>query len=128
MFSQGYDQFIPFISTILGVLFTDLLRGVLIGLVVAILFLLNKYLNIHFTLKQKAGVTTLTLKENVSFLNKAGMLVAFRDLPNNSKLVIDGSLNKFLDQDVKEVIEEFMEFRAPDRNIEVELVNLNIEN
>jgi len=128
MFSQGYDQFLPFISTILGILFTDLLRGVLIGLVVAILFLLNKYLNIHFTMVQKAGVTTLTLKENVSFLNKAGMLVAFRELPNNSKLIIDGSLNKFLDQDVKEVIEEFMKFRAPDRNIEVELINLNIEN
>ena len=71
-------------------------------------------------------ITKLTLSENVSFLNKAGMLETLRDLPNNSKLIIDGSSNKYIDQDVKEVIQEFKNFRAPDRNIEVELINLNI--
>ena len=126
MYTLGYDQFIPFVTTILGVLFTDLLRGILIGLFVAILFLLKKYLKIHFSMEQKKGVTKLTLSENVSFLNKAGMLETLRDLPNNSKLIIDGSSNKYIDQDVKEVIQEFKNFRAPDRNIEVELINLNI--
>ncbi|MDA9161565.1 SulP family inorganic anion transporter [Crocinitomicaceae bacterium] len=126
MYTLGYDQFIPFVATILGVLFTDLLRGILIGLFVAILFLLKKYLKIHFSMEQKKGVTKLTLSENVSFLNKAGMLETLRDLPNNSKLIIDGSSNKYIDQDVKEVIQEFKNFRAPDRNIEVELINLNI--
>ncbi len=128
MYSQGYDQFIPFISTILGVLFFDLLKGILIGLGVAIFFLLNKYLKIHFTLEKKPGVTKLSLKENVSFLNKAGMLETLREIPNNSKLIIDGSHNKYIDQDVKEVIEEFTKFRAPDRNIEVEIIDLEIGN
>lgn len=126
MYKLGYDQFIPFVATILGVLFTDLLIGILIGLGVAIIFLLNKYLKIHFSMTSKSGVTTLTLKENVSFLNKAGMLETFRDLPNDSKLIIDGSSNKYIDQDVKEVIEEFINFRAPDRNIVVEIINLDI--
>ena len=126
MYKLGYDQFIPFVATIVGVLFTDLLVGILIGLGVAIIFLLNKYLKIHFSMTSKSGITTLTLKENVSFLNKAGMLETFRDLPNNSKLVIDGSSNKYIDQDVKEVIEEFINFRAPDRNIKVEIINLDI--
>lgn len=127
MYKLGYDQFIPFVATVIGVLFTDLLIGILIGLGVSIIFLLNKYLKIHFSMSSKSGITTLTLKENVSFLNKAGMLETFRDLPNNSKLVIDGSSNKYIDQDVKEVIEEFIHFRAPDRNIQVELINLNIK-
>ena len=126
MFKLGYDQFIPFVSTIVGVLFTDLLRGILIGLFVAVLFLLKKYLKIHFTMEQKKGVTKLTLSENVSFLNKAGMLETLRDLPDNSRLIIDGSSNKYIDEDVKEVIQEFKNFRAPDRNIEVEIINLDL--
>jgi MFS superfamily sulfate permease-like transporter len=38
----GYEQFVPFIATVIGILLTDLLKGVAIGMAVAIFFILRK--------------------------------------------------------------------------------------
>ena len=126
MYKLGYDQLIPFITTIVAVLFTDLLRGILVGLGVAIIFLLRRYLKIHFVVDKKSNTTTITLAEHVSFINKSGIQEALVETPNGSKLVIDATRNKFIDHDVKEILQEFKNFRSKDRSITVELIDLEL--
>jgi MFS superfamily sulfate permease-like transporter len=111
MFARGWDQFIPFLVTILAILLTDLLVGILIGMGVSIVFiLLNHYKN-AFSFSEHPGLTEeehiLDLAEEVSFLNKGQILNALYSLPEGSKIVIDGKKTVHIDQDVMEVFHDF---------------------
>lgn len=126
MYRLGWDQFIPFIVTIVAILATDLLKGILIGMAVAIFYILRKnYRHAYHYKKEKHGdqdVITLKLSEEVTFLNKASIQLSLEDLPKNSRVVIDGSNSVAIDHDVLEIIEEFKKMAAPQRNIDVETI------
>ncbi|HEX8330300.1 MAG TPA: SulP family inorganic anion transporter [Hymenobacter sp.] len=121
----GYAQFIPFIVTIVAVLFTDLLKGVGVGLAVGFFFILKAnaeqafFLN-HDTPDLQPGTLHLRLSEHVSFLNKASIVNALEKLPAGSRVILDGSQSADIDHDVLEVIESFR-LVAAERNIELEL-------
>lgn len=124
MYKLGWDQFIPFVVTVIAILATDLLKGIGIGMAVAIFFILRKnYKHAYFYKKestQDREVITLRLSEEVTFLNKASIQLSLDELPNNSKVVIDGSHSVTIDYDVLEIIEDFKKHTAPSRNIEFE--------
>ena len=126
MFRLGWDQFIPFMVTIIAILLTDLLKGIGIGMVFAFFYILRKnYRHAYHYKKEKNGdkeVVTLRLSEEVTFLNKASIQLSLDDLPSNSKVIIDGSNSVSIDHDVLEIIHEFRKLTAPQRNIEVETV------
>jgi MFS superfamily sulfate permease-like transporter len=128
MFNLGWDQFLPFTTTIVAILFTDLLKGIAIGLAVSIFFILRK--NFHNNFKEEKVVEnenqtlTLTLSEEVTFLNKAAILNALQKLPSNSNLVIDGTNSKLIDYDVLELFNEFSTVTAKEKNITCELRNI----
>jgi len=126
-FRLGGEQFIPFIVTIIAILFTDLLKGICVGLVVGIFYILKaNYKNpFYFHAEEKAGNETirLQLSENVSFLNKANIILTLDQLPHGSKVIIDGSQSAFIDYDVLEAIYNFKE-SSIDKNIRLELVNI----
>lgn len=126
-YKNGLDQFIPFISTILGVLFTDLLIGIAIGIVVSMFFLLRKNLKNDYRKEIYDGIIVLYLSEDVSFLNKASIKAELNDIPSNYALKIDGTACKYIDFDVLELMREFMMHKAPQKNISVELINIKIE-
>ena len=123
MYKLGWDQFLPFIATIVGVLLTDLLKGIAIGLVVAVFFILRKnYRNNYQIEKGVEGgnpLITLRLSEEVTFLNKGSILESLYDIPKHTHLIIDGSNSRSIDYDVLEVIEEFRMFTALERNIKI---------
>ena len=128
MVKLGWEQFIPFIATIIGVVFTDLLKGIGIGLVFALYFVLKKnfknafrYFSEDANGKQKI---TLRLAEEVSFLNKASIAHALDTIPDNSALIIDASKSKEIDYDVIERIDEFKNYDAPKKDIHVETINV----
>ncbi len=124
MYAQGWSQFFPFMATILGVVFTDLLRGIGIGLGVAVLVILrNSYRNSHALHKETANGNTLriVLAEEVIFLNKAAIARQLEEIPAGSHVIIDMSKNLFVDQDVKELIIKFIK-SAPEKNVQVEVV------
>lgn len=126
MYKLGWDQFIPFIVTIIAILATDLLKGIAIGMAFAIFFILRKnYRHAYHYKKDKDGereLITLRLSEEVTFLNKASIQLSLDDLPKNSKVVIDGSRSVSIDHDVLEIIQDFKKMGAPMRNIDVETI------
>jgi MFS superfamily sulfate permease-like transporter len=123
----GSEQFIPFIVTILAILFTDLLKGITVGLVIGVFYILKaNYKSPYFFHKEEhpeKETIRIQLSENVSFLNKASIVMTLDHLPEDSRVIIDGSKSTFIDYDVLEAIEDF-KVSAKDRNITVELIDV----
>ena len=123
----GKHQFIPFIVTVLAVVFTDLLKGVGIGLVVSIYFILKGNMKLAYFFRKEnhqAGETIhIDLAQEVSFLNKAAIKQTLADLPSKSHVVIDAVQTVYIDHDVLELIRDFVNHGSKDREIRVELKN-----
>ena len=128
MYNMGYEQFIPFIVTILGIVFTDLLVGIAMGMVVAIFFILyNNYkVPYHFDPKDyKAGEPVrIELSEDVSFLNKASIQRTLDNMPEESWIIVDASKAKSIHPDIKEIFDDFTD-HAKTKDIKFELLGLN---
>lgn len=127
MYKNGLNQFIPFISTILAIIFTDLLIGVLIGLAISIFYILKSNFKNAYHFEKKSLQTgeeiNIRLSEEVSFLNKASIKeTLFYHIPQGSKVVIDGSHSKYIDYDVLEVIHDFSNSHAKKHNIQLSFV------
>ena len=122
----GWAQFGPFIITIAAVLFTDLLKGVSIGLVLGFFFILKdnakagSYLRRDGPAPADPDLLHLRLPEHVSFLNKASIVTTLEQLPGGSRVLLDGTRSDVIDQDVLEAIEAFRQ-AAPARGIALEL-------
>jgi MFS superfamily sulfate permease-like transporter len=108
MYHKGWDQFIPFVVTVVAVLFTDLLKGVATGMLVSIFYLLRTNMRNPFFYKitedgNKKNIR-IKLAEEVSFLNKAAIQVVLTNIPKETNVVIDGSNSRYIDPDVLETI------------------------
>lgn len=127
MYRLGPSLFYPFVVTIIAILFTDLLKGIGIGMVVGLFYIIkNNYKTPYFFHKEEhqvGDVVTLKLSEDVSFLNKGSILLTLSHLPENSKLIIDGTNSVNIDYDVLEIIYDFIE-NAKYKNIDVQLINI----
>ncbi len=127
MWKNGKDQFIPFVVTVLAVVFTDLLTGVAIGMLIGVFYILRTNLrNPYFYKLERDGsqkVLKMKLAEEVSFLNKGAISYTLTHIPKGSKVIIDGSNSRFIDRDVLEIIENF-HAHAHTKNIDVELYNI----
>jgi len=128
MYKQGKGQFIPFVATILGIVFTDLLVGLGIGLVIAIFYiLLNNYqitLNTKHEKKEDGkDLMRMELAQELTFINKATILKSLANIPNNTKVLIDASNTRYMHYDIYEIIEDFR-ISAKGRDIDVEIKNL----
>ncbi len=125
MARQGVAQWLPFVVTILGIVFLDLLRGVGVGLVVGVFFVLRNHASASYFLHEISTVeedghlhTRVALSENVSFLNKAALNELLHSFPDGSVIELDGRTAEHIDRDALEVIYEFIE-SAPLRDIKV---------
>ncbi|MCO4763123.1 MAG: SulP family inorganic anion transporter [Myxococcales bacterium] len=125
MAAKGHEQFVPFVVTIVGIVLTDLLSGIAMGMVVAIVFiLLRNYRKSHFLHMEESDegnvhCVRVHFAEEVTFLNKGAVTRALDEIPDGCKVVIDASDSYFVDFDVLEIIEEFI-VSAQNREIEVE--------
>jgi len=125
MFKKGLDQFIPFVITVGAVVFTDLLTGVAVGIVVATFYILKANMQNAYSFQieknEDKSTAVLTLAEEVSFLNKAPIQQKLYDLPKSvDKVIINGNESKFIDKDVIEVIKDF-EQNALSKGVNIEL-------
>jgi MFS superfamily sulfate permease-like transporter len=118
MYKAGWSQFIPFISTIIGIILLDLLKGIGVGILVSIVFILYKsYKNSHYVVKENnEGTKTIHLAEEVTFMNKAKLLEELSNVANDSNLIVDKTKNRYLDYDVLEILEDF-KVTAKEKNI-----------
>lgn len=128
MYKLGWEQFVPFVATVVAILLTDLLMGIGIGLVVGIFYTLrHSYRNSYqwkkiTTNTEGKNVHHLILAEEVSFFNKANIVKALDGIPSDSKVIIDCTNSKAIAYDVVELIKNY-ESNAKTKNITVEKVN-----
>lgn len=125
MWKSGKFQFAPFIVTVIAVVFTDLLKGVAIGLAISIFFILRANMKLAYFFKKEehhAGETIhIDLAQEVSFLNKAAIKQTLAHLPENAKVIINAANSVYIDQDVILLIKDFVTFGAKDKDISVSL-------
>jgi MFS superfamily sulfate permease-like transporter len=127
MFKLGWEQFLPFIITVIAIQFSDLLKGIGTGMLVSLFFILrNNYKRAYFFHKELHHADekiTIQLAEEVTFLNKGSIALTLSHLPDNSSLIIDGSRSHYIDIDVLEIIHDFKD-TAKLKNIKLELKNI----
>lgn len=129
LFKLGKAQFLPFIVTVLGIVLTDLLIGIGLGLAVGItMVLINSFKNSHFlNIKRTEGedkndTINMTLAEEVTFFNKGAILKTLNDISENTNLTIDIRKSKYLDYDVLEILDDFS-IKAKNRNINIKIIS-----
>ena len=127
MYQLGWKQFLPFIVTVLGIIFTDLLKGIALGLVIGIIIILIKsYQNSHFLNKEDISngnnTIKMTLAEEVTFFNKGAILKELERIPNDTYLELDVRKTRYLDYDIIEILDDFA-FKAKTRNINIKLIS-----
>lgn len=111
MYKLGWSQFLPFTVTIAGILLTDLLVGIGMGMAVAgFQILLNNYRNPFFAdgeLHRPGELWRLPLAQNVTFLNRAAIIRTLDEIPPGSKVEIDATRTVSIDLDVYEILRDF---------------------
>jgi MFS superfamily sulfate permease-like transporter len=123
-YQKGMSQFLPFVITVIAILITDLLKGMAIGMVIGLFFVIKANYHAAITLTQDGSHYLLSLNKDVSFLNKALLRKFILSIPGQSTVTIDASKAKFIDHDILETIENFLA-TAPDDNITVETIELH---
>lgn len=131
MWNDGRYQFIPFAATVIAIVFTDLLIGILIGLSVAIGFILNSNMRrpVHRLVEKHLGgdVVHIELANQVSFLNRAALSEALADVPRNGHVLLDARNTDYIDPDVLDLIRDFKNQRGPAHGVEVSLAGFRSE-
>lgn len=128
MLKAGRDVYIPFFVTVVGIIFTDLLIGIVLGLAVGIFQVLynnfKKPYEVKSIVEEGSPKLHLILSENLTFLNKASMIETIAHIPDRANVVIDASRSHFIHPDIIEIIEDFKQ-NATYRNITLELVGFD---
>lgn len=127
IYKQGREQFLPFLVTVIAILFTDLLIGVLIGITFAIYFLIKHTYRAGFTMEQSyeghIKHFTIELALNVSFLNKKRFRVLLEELPEYSIVEINGKNSVYIDNDILEIFHDF-KAKAKARHIQLTMTGI----
>jgi len=126
MWKGGLTEFIPFIATLTAVVALDLLKGVGIGLLISVFYILRQNMRIPYyyvrNTYSNGDIVKLTLAQEVSFLNKASIKTTLDSILPNSNLIIDASKSEYINFDVLDIIKEFHDYNAKEKNIKVSLV------
>jgi SulP family sulfate permease len=127
-FKLGNEQFIPFLITIICMIIFDLLKGVMLGMLISLGFIIfhnfrNAYEKISET-ENKQHDHVIKLAQEVSFLNKGAIIEMLKNLPNDSSVIIDASDSKVIDYDIYEILKDF-KINAKSRNINLQLKGIS---
>lgn len=126
IYKNGLDQFIPFIVTVIAILFTDLLIGIGIGMVFGLFFVVKTNFVRAVTLTEMKGNYLLKMQKDVSFLNKALLMELLSEIPSNSKVIINARNAQFIDHDIQEVLNDFIASRK-ERDISITVEGFNYQ-
>ena len=131
MVAEGRSQFFPFIITFGGILFTDLLKGIAVGLAVGLYFVLRQHVSAPYAVHEIATFddhghehTRVELADNVSFLNKAAIVNLLAGFPRGVIVELDARRSRHIDHDI---LEEIAEFRETARHRDIEVICKGLE-
>lgn len=123
MFKEGPDQFIPFVITVLAVVFTDLLTGITIGTMVAMVYILYTNYKGSMTVIRDRKNVLIQFNKDIFYFNKSELMQNLAALKSGDVVLIDGSKTTFIDHDIFLTLEEF-QAEAKSRNINIEFKNI----
>ncbi len=126
MWREGKYQFLPFIITVLAIVLTDLLIGVLIGLGISICFILHSNIRrpIKKIIEKRATgdeVLHIELPNQVSFFNRASLEKTLKNVPPGGHVLIDANNTDYIDPDILDLISDF---QKASRNTQKAIVSL----
>jgi len=118
--------YFPFFATTIAVVFTDLLKGVALGMIISIVFVLKGNMKRAYNFRKEqyhdGDIIHIDLAQEVSFLNKAAIKSTLASIPENSTVIINASDTVYIAHDVLDLIKEFKKIRSKEENIKVKLV------
>jgi MFS superfamily sulfate permease-like transporter len=120
MYKKGWDQFIPFMVTLVAILFTDLLIGILVGTVVALFSLIRSNFKSAVMVVHDDNKYLVRFRKDISFLNKPIVKEKLESVPSDAYVLIDMTRSDFIDKDIIDVINEYLQ-HAHLKNIRVEI-------
>ena len=123
-YQKGWNQFIPFMVTVIAILFTDLLIGIGIGMVVGIFFVIRTNYQKAVLVTEMGGNYLVKLQKDVSFLNKAPLMKELAEIPSGSTVILNAVKVRFIDHDIQEVLNDFIE-TSEGKNITIILEGFN---
>lgn len=125
IYRQGMDRFIPFITTIIGIVAFNLLEGIIIGLMISLFYILKSNSQVRLDIVKENylnGITNrLILPQQITFLNKASLTSELDSIPKHSQLIIDARYSDYIDKEIIELIKEFKNEQAPLKQISLNL-------
>jgi MFS superfamily sulfate permease-like transporter len=127
VYSKGLDSFIPFIVTIIAIVFSDLLKGIAIGMLIAMMYVFKNNMHQPMLFTQNNNNYLIRFIKDVSFFNKAALRKYLASVPKNSKLIIDLRKPVFIDDDIIEIINEY-KTTADTLQIHLEILQDNHQN
>jgi MFS superfamily sulfate permease-like transporter len=111
-YQKGWDQFMPFVVTILSIILTDLLKGVIFGIFIGLFYVIrSNYRSAIFSIAEGNNIL-IRLRKDVSFFIKPLLKQKLEEIPANSNLVIDLMQAEHIDKDVIDTINEFIKHAA----------------
>jgi MFS superfamily sulfate permease-like transporter len=120
IYKDGQDQFIPFLITVVAIVFTDLLKGIGIGLVIGLGYVIYNNFKSSISCLREGKNILIKFNKDVFFYNRAALVKIFTSVKENDSVYIDGSSIDFIDYDIYMTIEDFVQ-SAKNKNIKVEL-------
>lgn len=119
-YRKGWNALIPFVITIVAIMFSDLLVGVFIGLITGIIFTFRTNYRSAFTVSEEMGLVLINFKKDIFFINKGKIKNEILKIKKGSRVVFDMTSAEFIDNDVLEIINDFIA-GASEKNITVSL-------
>lgn len=126
-YQMGWNQFLPFAITIIAILFSDLLIGIIIGLITGFIFLAKNNFHTAVSLTKTDLHYMLRFEKEVTFLNKGPIKSILEKIPNNATLLIDANETKFIDNDILDIINDF-KVKAETKGIRIEMNSVGNSN
>jgi MFS superfamily sulfate permease-like transporter len=128
---KGKYQFVPFFATFAAVVFTDLLKGVALGMIISIFAILRGNMKRAYNFRKEeykdGDIIHIDLAQEVSFLNKAAIKNTLASIPEKSKVIINASDTVYIAHDVQDLIKEFKKIKSKEKNIKVKLIGFKKE-
>lgn len=124
VWKEGISQFVPFSATLVMIVMKDILFGVGIGLVVSTFFVMKSYHRKSITCVSDGNDFLVRFNKDITFVHKGLLKDVLREIPDNSKLILDVNNAHYIDHDIKELLNSFFE-SAESRNIEINVTGAN---
>ncbi len=107
-FKKGWEQFMPFMITLLAIVFTDLLKGVLIGIAAGIFYIIRSNFRTAIFVVSDGPRYMIRLRKDISFFSKPVLKSKLESIPSNAILIIDLTRAEFIDRDIIDTINEYL--------------------